>query len=435
LKKVLIITYYWPPSGGSGVQRWMYFSKYLSSYNIKPVVITVDDKMASYKHFDYSFIDKIKEIEVYKTKTVEPLKTYSKLISGNSNSGIPAGFAGENKPSIFQKISRYIRGNFFIPDARKGWVKYAYRKSLEVIKENDISLIISTGPPHSSHLVAKKLKENLNIKWIADFRDPWSDIFYNKYLFRTSASQKKDESLENEVLDEADLVLTVGPSLKEHLINRNNINKYKVKYIYNGYDQSVFDTAKSEKDRSYFTICHIGLLSDSQPITSFLVALKGICKKNHPICKKLRLKLIGNISPSIISEIENTLPNIELQIIDYLPHKDAIHHMVNSDLLLNSLAEMENSQLLVSGKLMEYIASGNPILCLGNPNGDAASLLKDIKYSDVFDRKDIDSIILFLNIVFDNWLNNKVLVLKNTYSQYSRKETTKQLAEIINTLI
>jgi hypothetical protein len=208
-----------------------------------------------------------------------------------------------------------------------------------------------------------------------------------------------------------------------------------VKYIYNGYDEEIFKNVKSEKDEKYFTICHIGMLSDNQPITAFLVALTSFYEKKHQICKKLRLRLIGSISPRIINEVKNTLPELKLEIIDYVPQKKAIYYMVNSDLLINSLAEMENSQLLISGKLMEYIASGNPILCLGNPDGDAAHLLKDVEFSEVFDRKNIDSIFTFLNLIFEIWLkNNKFEVSKKTYLQYSRYETTRKLVEILNKL-
>ena len=184
MRKALIITYYWPPSGGSGVQRWMYFAKYLKDFGIDPIVVTVDEKKASYKYIDESFVELVKDIEVNKTGTWEPLKLYSKLTSGDSNAAIPLGFTGESRPTLFQKLSRAIRGNFFIPDSRIGWNCFAFKEAKKVISENKIDVIITTGPPHSAHLVGLKLKKYFDIPWIADFRDPWTGLYYNKFLYR-----------------------------------------------------------------------------------------------------------------------------------------------------------------------------------------------------------------------------------------------------------
>lgn len=433
MKKVLIITYYWPPSGGSGVQRWMYFCRYLSAFNIHPVVITVDETKASYRFLDESFREIVEGIETYKTKTIEPLKFYSKIISGDKNTGIPIGFAGESKPGFFQKISRAIRGNFFIPDARKGWVKFALKKAIEVLNSEDINLVVTTGPPHSSHLIGMELKKRLNINWIADFRDPWTDLHYNKFLFRTKYALKKDANYEQKVLKEADSILTIGPSMKQHLMIKGCIPENKVHYILNGYDESDFKNTVNSNNPDYFTISHIGMLSDTQPITAFLLALKSFFDQNHPICKHLKLRLIGNVSPKNKEEVNHYLPQLSTEHIGYVQKNIAISYMMSSDLLFNSLAEMENSELLISGKLMEYIAAGKSILCLGNPKGDAAHLLNDFKSSKVFDRKNPELIIPFLNSLFDNWLN-KVNFVPNVdkVKQYSRFETTRQLANLLN---
>lgn len=433
MKKVLIITYYWPPSGGSGVQRWMYFCRYLKNFEIHPIVITVDEDKASYRFRDESFNDLVSDVEAYKTNTIEPLKLYSKILSGDKNTGIPIGFAGESKPGFFQKISRAIRGNFFIPDARKGWVKYAVKKAREVIDKEKISLIITTGPPHSSHLIGLKLKKEFNVKWIADFRDPWTDLHYNKFLYRTKRSLKKDSAYEKKVLNEADTILTVGPSMKKHLVQKGNILPEKVDFILNGYDESDFKNIVSSSDPEHFTISHIGMLSDSQPITAFLIALKSFYDTNHPICKFLKLRLIGNVSPKNKEEVISYIPLLETEHIGYVQKNIAVSYMMSSDLLFNSLAEMENSELLISGKLMEYIAAGKPILCLGNPKGDAAHLLNGFEFSEVFDRNNPELIIPYLNTLFDNWMN-KVTFAPNITSvqQFSRFETTRQLANLIN---
>ena len=186
-------------------------------------------------------------------------------------------------------------------------------------------------------------------------------------------------------------------------------------------------------DPEYFTISHIGMLSDSQPITAFLHALKHFFEKNHPVCKHLKLRLIGSISKKNLDEIKEITPQLNVENIGYVPKKMAISYMFSSDLLFNSLAEMENSELLISGKLMEYIATGKQVLCLGNPNGDAAYLLKESKYSAVFDRKDLNLIIDYLNSIFEIWMNKLNFAGDNNkHSQYSRYETTQQLANLIS---
>lgn len=430
--KILLVTYYWPPCGGSGVQRWIYFCKYLSDFGIHPIVITVDEKKASYRFLDPSLNIHVKDVEVYKTDTIEPLRLYSKIISGDDSNAIPIGFAGESEPNLFKKISRAIRGNFFIPDARIGWVKYASRKANEIILKEKIKLIITNGPPHSTHFVGLNMKKKYGLTWLADFRDPWTDLHYNKFLYRTKWSELKDSKLERKILNKADIVLTIGPSMKKHLIRKGNIEQGKVFYIFNGYDEDDFTNITNMTNPECFTISHIGMLSDSQPMVAFLNALKYFYDNKHPVCKYLKLRLIGNVSPKNLSDVKNIVPELKMEHVGYVPKKEAISYMLSSDLLFNSLAEMENSELLISGKLMEYVASGKPILCLGNPNGDAAFLLKDCQYSGVYSRTDIKGIILYLKTIFDNWINKTNFAFKSEkVSQYSRYETTRQLSNLL----
>ncbi|MDQ3019947.1 MAG: glycosyltransferase [Bacteroidota bacterium] len=433
MKKILVITYYWPPSGGSGVQRWMYFCQYLPEFGIEPYIITVDEKKASYKFIDKTFESKVKNLKVYRTNTFELLKFYSKIIGGGEQKNIPLGFSGEEKPNTFQKISRYIRGNFFIPDARIGWNKFALAEAKKIITENGIDTVITTGPPHSTHLMGLNLKKLLNIKWIADFRDPWTEIYYNKLLYRNNFSIKKDIALEYRVLNEANLVLTIGPSMREHLQQRLKKDNEKFYFIYNGYDLEAFKEIKQIKDKKKFTICHIGILSESQPISTFIDALKKAFSETNEMKKYVKLQFVGRVSPSIITEIKDNLPGIEVELVEYLPHKKSLEYMTNADLLFNSLAEMENSKLLISGKLMEYIATGNPILCLGHPEGDAAKLLEEIDDARVFDRNDKEGVYNFVNFIFNKWKISSNLIKKD-YTKYSRHHTTQQLSELIKNL-
>ncbi|HYG53185.1 MAG TPA: glycosyl transferase family 1, partial [Flavobacteriales bacterium] len=198
---VLILTYYWPPAGGSGIQRWMYFSKFLPQHGFTPYVVTVDEKKASYKFIDTSFNKHVSHVHTTRTKTRELLKLYSTLTTGKSTSGIPQAFAGETKPGPLKKLARYIRGNYFIPDARKGWNKFAFKAACDLIEKYNIKKIITTGPPHSTHLVGIMLKEKYNVAWLADFRDPWRELYYNRLLYRSARADRIDAALEKKVLE------------------------------------------------------------------------------------------------------------------------------------------------------------------------------------------------------------------------------------------
>ena len=275
MAKVLIITYYWPPSGGSGVQRWVYFARHLRELGFEPIVITVDETKASYKFIDESFGNLVKEVEVHKTDTFEVLKLYSKIMGGDDRKFIPQGFAGEKKPGFFQRVSRFIRGNFFIPDARVGWVKYALTKAEEIIKKEGIKTVITTGPPHSTHLVGLHLKNKLDINWIADLRDPWTEIYYNELLFQTNYAKNVNKRLEKKVLETANKVTTVGPTLAALLADKLvSTQKAKVNVLYNGYDSDKMAGLPAYTKSNKFIISFIGILSDSQPINAFVDGLR-----------------------------------------------------------------------------------------------------------------------------------------------------------------
>jgi glycosyltransferase involved in cell wall biosynthesis len=435
MKKVLIVTYYWPPSGGSGVQRWMYFARYLSDFGVTPYVLTVNESEASYKTRDESFRKQVEHVKTFRTSTFELIRFYSKITTGDPSKAIPVGFAGDKKHGPFQKFSRYIRGNFFIPDARIGWNKYALRKAREIIRDEKIDVIITTGPPHSTHLIGLKLKQEFAVPWIADFRDPWTEVYYNSMMYRSARADKKDKQLESNVLENADVVLTVGPSMKQLLQDKLKKNREKVHAILNGYDAGIFKgLQRTRTDRDTFIIAHIGVLGEMQPITAFLKAVSRILQESPQLEQLLLFRIIGNVSAVVLEEVRNITPRLKLEVISYVPHKEALSHMMNADLLLNSLAETPGSKLLISGKLMEYIASGRAILALGDPEGDAAILLQNMKHACVLSRKDEDGIRLYLENIISEWKAGTLDANRQGIEKYSRYELTRELAGLINSV-
>jgi glycosyltransferase involved in cell wall biosynthesis len=430
IKKILIIVYYWPPSGGSGVQRWMYFAKYLEEFGITPVVLTVSPEKASYKDWDQSNCEKVKNIKTYTTNTLELIKLYSLFTSGSTTEGIPQGHVGAKKHGIFGKASSFIRGNIFIPDARAGWKFYAYPKAKSIIHDEKIDAVVTSGPPHSTHLIGKKLKEKLNITWIADFRDPWSELYYNKELPRLAWAKKLDARLERDVLEKADAVITIGPSLAKLLSGKVPGQETKFHYILNGYDDEAMKEIEVTDDH-FFKMTFIGQFALAQPHEGLLRALDDFCNIFIGEIKKMKLCLAGTIDEVILGNFRK-LPGIQVEHYGRIPHMEALKLMKNSQVLLNSLAEVEASRILISGKLMEYIATGNPVLCIGDPEGDAAELLSSLPNSNMFNKNDSEGMKNFLVSAFENWKSGKQISHDSIeYKKNSRYETTRQLASLL----
>jgi len=403
--KILIFTYYWPPSGGSGVQRWVYFCKHLKELGWEPIVVTVNNSQASYSAIDNTLNFLTKDIRVYKTKTREPLKIYSNLISGSSQTGIPKGEV--LKTNILSHFAAFIRGNFFIPDARVGWVKYALKKAEEIIKSESIKYIITTGPPHSSHLIGLELKKKYLIKWIADFRDPWSDIFYLKDMYRTKYAQKKDEKLEKQVLEKADSILTtIGESFHKDLISKSN-SEQNFFSIPNGYDSELMKKNISRSD-SKFHIVFTGLLTRNQSFKSFFNTLDKVITNNSD--KKFKLTIAGQISSDTNLYIREKTTNIEFNDLGYISHYEAVNLMKSAHLLLNFGFDSSTNKKMISGKLLEYIATNVPIISIGNPNSYAAKFLSKGSCAKMFLDSDVKNINSFLEEVIEAFIKKKPIL-------------------------
>jgi len=428
-KKILIITYYWPPSGGSGVQRWLYFSRFLAKLGWDPIIITVDHEEASYPVIDKSLLKLSKEIRTIKTSTREPLRIYSKLKTGNIREGIPQGQIDNS--SFLKRLSSFIRGNFFIPDARKGWNKFAVKAAKYIIENEEINYIITTGPPHSTHLIGLELIKKYSIKWLADFRDPWSEIFYTKDLHRLSCFQKKDEKLEKKVLSSASAILTTtGGDFHKLLRNKINTSQYFFT-INNGFDKELLDSISSEKP-NFFHIVYTGLLTENHSYKMVIKSIDEISKK-YPK-ESIKFSLAGKIDKSIVSELKIKLPNVLVEYKGYLEHSQAILLMKSAHLLLNFIFKNADSYM-ISGKTLEYMASNVPILCVGKEKTPVSKLLLKGTESIVVLKNDFDKTYLFINQLTDAWSNGVSKTnLVSDINNFSRKELTKKLNFILKSL-
>ena len=425
ISKVLIITYYWPPSGGAGVQRWLRFSKYLPRFEWEPVILTVDPSYAAYPVTDDSLLSGLpSSVKIYKTPATDFFSIYKK-----NKSKIPsAGFANSAENTLLGKLMRFVRGNFFIPDPRRGWNKYAFKKASAIIESEGISHIITTSPPHSTQLIGLKLRKKYpGIKWIADLRDPWTDIYYYSQFYHTFIAREIDRGYEKKVLKEADCVITVGKSLKSHYSQMIPGIDNKIEVITNGYDEDDFEGYVST-ETTKFTISYIGTLSDSYPIAGFLDALKMPDEDSS----NFHLKFVGTTSPKqkelILSKIEKS----SVEFVPYVDHNKAITYIYNSDLLLLIIPDHKSNKSIITGKVFEYIASGKPIICLGPVDGDAGDIITSGKSGKTFGYNDQKGIADYIKESFHNWesgINN--LAPNDLIQNFSGKSLTAKLVQVI----
>ena len=435
MKKVLILTYYWPPSGGAGVQRWLKFTKYLKRYGWEPIIYTAEN--GEIPVVDLSLLKDVpEELTILKTPIWEPYQLYKRFIGRKKDDKINASFLSENKKAgLSEKISIWIRGNFFIPDARKFWIKPSINYLENYIIKNNIEYIISSGPPHSMHLIALGLKNKFtSLKWIADFRDPWTNIdFYDK-LMLTKSSNNKHHSQELNVLTTADVILSIGKGMSDEFLNiyqksgGKNLNKFKV--ISNGFDADDIKTSDIIKDKK-FSIAHIGtLVKDRNPIVLWKV-LKKITDTSDDFRSQLEIKLVGKVDIFVKEQLENYGLINFVKKIDYLPHSEVIIEQQQSKVLLLLINNTKNAKDILTGKFFEYMASGSPILAIGPLDGELADIIKQTQTGLIsnFD----DEITLEKNIL-NLFVNQSIQTNGEEVIKYSREELTKKLCELLNEL-
>jgi glycosyltransferase involved in cell wall biosynthesis len=424
MKKVLVITYYWPPAGGAGVQRWLKFTRYLPEFGVEPFVLTVKERAATYPQIDASLErDILPHLKVTKTDSFEPLKLYGKLFGREK---IPyGGFANVSKEGLMSKLSRFIRGNFFVPDARKGWNKFALQAARLLISENNIEHVITTGPPHSTHLVGLALKKELGIHWIADFRDPWTDIYYNDQLLRVPSARKLDQRMEMEVLQNADVVVANCRS-NASLLQSKGESKAQFISIENGFDEDDF-TTPAETDSDVFKLVYTGTMAASYRPEVLFDALLQLKTEGF----KFEFHLAGNLAPDILETEACQKLKDELKLHGYLPHKQSVALLAKAQVLVNIFPETGNDKG-IPGKLFEYLAARKPIVNIGPKDGDAAHLLVECDSGKTFGRSESATLAQYLKAWMEVTARCERLQSGNEkVGQYSRRKLAGKYAEVI----
>lgn len=431
MKKVLIITYYWPPSGGAGVQRWLKFSKYLPASGWQPVILTVDPEYAFYPQKDNGLLEEISPgLEVFYAKAPTMVSYIYKLFTGKRE--IPyGGFVNETNPGMIQKLFRFIRGNFFIPDARVGWNRFALRLAMEIIKSSKIDAVITTSPPHSTQLIGLRLKRKLDINWIADLRDPWTDIYYAGMMYQMAPAKKINRSLELKVLESADRILATCNSTRD--LFRSKISKNKqadnILTITNGFDEEDFTgLEKITPDR--FSITYLGTFANNYNIDVLLRALKDYTTRET---KKVTLCFIGKTDEHIAGYLKKQ-QFLSLEIKPYLEHKKALGYLARSSALLIVIPSKIKAEEMIPGKLFEYIASGRPIIAIGPKDGDVAEILRITNAGRTFEKEDHKELGAYISELDEKFKNGEFEVNSFSTEKYSRKNLSKEIASVLDSI-
>ena len=420
MKKVLIVTYYWPPSGGPGVQRILKFCKYLPSLGWEPTVLTVEN--GEFPAIDNSLNDDTTDLNIERITGVSFLPAF-KLLTGKKKISSHQLSSNKNE-SIFSKVTRWIRYNMFIPDGKIGWYWSAVKRGKDILSKNKYDLVFSTSPPHTVHLVAKALAKYSRLPWVCDFRDPWTDRFYYQENPRNAVISFMDSQLEKSVLRNCSHLTVVSPGF-EDLLDSHWPIKSKSTIIFNGYDADDFKMKSENKHTSNnITIGHIGSLSKTQNPIGLIQSIKTYNDLQNE--KYISIKCIGSVHP----EIEETIHTYELDEFykkqSYMEHDKAIEKMKECDYLFLVIPDCEKNSGIIPGKLFEYFASRSEIILIGNPDSDASKLMKNMGYQHSFD---INEHIDFSGIQPIKHAKN------STIEEFNRKRQTETLANIFNSII
>ncbi|SFD07125.1 glycosyltransferase family 4 protein [Algibacter pectinivorans] len=423
-KKALIITYYWPPAGGPGVQRWLKFVKYLPDCDVNPILFIPENP-------NYPILDKSLELEVSDTLTIikhpikEPYK-WAGIFSKKSSRTISKGIiSNEKEQSLIEKMMLFVRGNFFIPDARVGWVKPSVSFLEGYIKKERIETIITTGPPHSVHLIGLKLKEKLGVKWLADFRDPWTTIGYHKQLKLMTGSAVKHKALEKQVLNTTDQIIVTSFTTKKEF---QALTNKPIEVITNGYDNEAHVNFSMD---TKFTLAHIGSLLSKRNPEIFWQVLHDLVTENLNFAKSLQLNFVGFVSEEVLASIKKHSLSDYVNVVGYVSHQEAVKYQKQSQVLLLIEIDSEDTKCIVPGKLFEYMVSNRPIVAIGPKNSDVKKIIKETNTGHYFTYYDYDSLKRIILEYYKAFLNENLQVSPVGLQKYHRKALTKSLAKLI----
>ncbi len=400
MRRLLVIAYYFPPSGGAGVQRVLKWVKYLRDFDVEPVVLTVE--AGAYPKRDETLVrDVPADVAVHRTRSLDPFGAYARL-TGRSRQQAVAETSGHlgAEASPAERLARWVRANVFVPDARVGWVPFAVQRGLQLLRDEPFDAVLTSGPPHSVHLTGWALHARTGTPWIADFRDPWTDINYYDELPRTSAAHVLDRWLERSVLARATRVVTVSPGWRDLLLGKVDRAPADFAVIHNGFDPEDLGPADVPPlDR--FTLVYVGSLYGSRSPEVLWRALAALRERGE--IERLRLRLVGRIGDDVLARLDSHGLGAITEHVPYVPHDEAVREMQRATVLLLSVESYRHERGNLTGKVYEYLATGRPVLALGPVEGDAADLLRGTDAGRMLDRDDADGVAEHIRTLYEAW--------------------------------
>lgn len=431
-RRVLFLTYYFPPSGGPGVQRALKFARYLPEFGWQPTVLTVRPEDASYPDMDETLMEEIPaHMRVERTKAWDPYAAYARMLGKAKRETVGVGFIGEGGESWKQRLAKWLRANVFLPDARTGWVPFAVRRGCALLDAVPHDAILTTGPPHSAHLAGLWLARQSGLPWIADFRDPWTDIDFAHQLPMTRLARRADAALEGSVLRRASAVTVVSPTWSRSLEARVP-GRYEV--IWNGFDPADFPPTVSEQpDRFYITYAgNLNAARNPHALWKALAALDATSRM-----PQLKVRLIGTVDPSALAAARELGLGEIVETHPYVPHAEAIREMRRSSILLLLINDVPNQMGIIPGKVYEYMATGRPVLGIGPPGGDSAAVLDATSAGRMFAYGDVDGVRTFVEEHYAAWKEGKPRsgAGREAALRFSRRSQTGELAALLEELV
>ena len=437
MKRVLIISYYWPPTGGSGVQRWVKFAKYLPSEGWQPVIYTPEnpEQLA----VDESLAAEVPEdAEIVKTRIIEPYELYKRVLrrSGHSKEAVEVNPVNAQNKSLLQKAAMWVRGNLFRPDPRCLWIGPSVRFLKKYLSEHPVDLIVSTGPPQSMHMIGLRLSRETGLPWIADFRDPWTKIFYFKHLAMTPATERWHKKMEKMVLDEASAVVAVSPLVQQEF---QAMTDTPVELITNGFDECDFSSEPCTEAyggaSQEFTITHTGLFAADGNPTVLWDVLAEKCHADEAFRKLLRIKLIGKTDDQILKALKDRGLEESLINMGYQTHSVAVEQQRQASVLILPLRKEPEYKAVLPGKLFEYLASQRPILGIGQPDGAMAMIVNETGTGTVIDWNDKEGISQYIEQCWKRHLEGRLSSDGADLSRFTRRSLTRRMAGLFDKII
>lgn len=428
MKKVLIITYYWPPAGGPGVQRILKYAQYLPDFGWQPIILA--PKRGEYPGLDPLLEKKIpKNCIVYKTNIIEPGALYKKFVGFKKDQHIPVAVLTEKNLSWKKKLANWVRLNLFIPDAKIGWRFSALRMADKIIKKHNPDIIFSSSPPPSVHLIARKIAAKYNKKWVADFRDPWTKIHYYNQLPKFKLSQYIDNFLEKKTLQKATKVTTVNRDFFDTIYENKEI------IISNGYDSNDFPKLEPFKNKK-FNICYTGSLKTRQFVQSLFSSLRDLCLEENTL-NLLQINFFGNVDPDVKQKIIDMNINCQIEFKGFMAHEIILSEIMKADLLLIIIGKSERASHIFSTKVFEYLYARKPIIAVGQKGSSVDKLIQKTNSGKLFDYEDSIGIKKYIIEIIDTWKNNEPFISFNNteIEKYERKALTKKLVDIFEEII